>query len=106
MPPLSLPKGSRLFRRLDPERFRAAFQRFMTGFSKQCNAVVAIDGKLLRRSGCAHRLVLEIALAFQATPAFLGGLGQLEIMARAVLFERHPLERTVRWRTVANEVSM
>ena len=65
MPPLSLPKGSRLFRRLDPERFRAAFQRFMTGFSKQCNAVVAIDGKLLRRSGCAHRLVLEFALAFR-----------------------------------------
>jgi hypothetical protein len=34
MPPQSLPKGSRLFRRLDPERFLAAFQRFMTGFSK------------------------------------------------------------------------
>jgi hypothetical protein len=32
-----------------------------------------------------------IALASQATPAFLGGLGQLEIMARAVLFEKHPL---------------
>jgi hypothetical protein len=28
------------------------------------------------------------------------------IMASAVLFERHPLERTVRWRTVANELSM
>ncbi len=27
----------------------------------------------------------------------------LKIMASAVLFERHPLERTVRWRTVANE---
>ena len=27
-------------------------------------------------------------------------------MASAVLFERHPLERTVRWRTVANELSM
>ena len=25
-------------------------------------------------------------------------------MASAVLFERHPLERTVRWRTVANEL--
>ena len=27
-------------------------------------------------------------------------------MASAVLFERHPLERTVRWRMVANELSM
>src|SRR5277367_381735 len=30
----------------------------------------------------------------------------LKIMASAVLFERHPLERTVRWRIVANELSM
>lgn len=65
---------SRLFRMLDPERFRAAFQRFMEGFSKQCEGVVAIDGKVLRRSfdkasgksplhmvsawGCEQRLVL------------------------------------------------
>jgi hypothetical protein len=33
-------------------------------------------------------------VAIEATPAFLGGLGQLKIMASAVLFERHPLERT------------
>ena len=65
---------SRLFRRLDPEQFRAAFQRFMTKFSDQCHGVVAIDGKVLRRSfdrassksalhmvsawGCEQRLVL------------------------------------------------
>jgi predicted transposase YbfD/YdcC len=65
---------SRLFRRLDPEQFRAAFQRFMAGFSEQCRGVVAIDGKVLRRSfdrasgksplhmvtawGCEQRLVL------------------------------------------------
>ena len=65
---------SRLFRTLDPEQFRAAFQRFMAGFSKQCEGVVAIDGKVLRRSfdrasgksplhmvsawGCEQRLVL------------------------------------------------
>src|SRR5258708_23538853 len=30
----------------------------------------------------------------------------LKIMASEVLLERHPLERTVRWRTVANELSM
>ena len=65
---------SRLFRMLDPERFRAAFLRFMAGFSEQCAGVVAIDGKVLRRSfdkasgksplhmvsawGCEQRLVL------------------------------------------------
>jgi predicted transposase YbfD/YdcC len=65
---------SRLFRMLDPEQFRAAFQRFMSGFSSTCEGVVAIDGKVLRRSfdkasgksplhmvsawGCEQRLVL------------------------------------------------
>lgn len=65
---------SRLFRQLDAEQFRAAFQRFMARFSKQCQGVVAIDGKVLRRSfdraseksalhmvsawGCEQRLVL------------------------------------------------
>jgi len=78
---------SRLFRQLDPEAFRAAFQRFMAKFSEQCRGlapiaasgagvagVVAIDGKVLRRSfdrasgksalhmvsawGCEQRLVL------------------------------------------------
>lgn len=65
---------SRLFRQLDPEQFRATFQRFMAGFSEQCRGVAAIDGKVLRRSfdrasgksalhmvsawGCEQRLVL------------------------------------------------
>jgi len=65
---------SRLFRLLDPDQFRAAFQRFMTRFSEQCQGVVAIDGKVLRRSfdrasgqsplhmvsawGCEQRMVL------------------------------------------------
>jgi predicted transposase YbfD/YdcC len=65
---------SRLFRLLDPEKSGAAFQRFMTTFSKQCQGVIAIDGKVLRRSfdraseksalhmvsawGCEQRLVL------------------------------------------------
>ncbi len=65
---------SRLFRTLDPDQFRAAFQRFMVGFSEPCQGVVAIDGKVLRRSfdrasgksplhmvsawGCEQRLVL------------------------------------------------
>jgi predicted transposase YbfD/YdcC len=41
---------SRLFRLLDPAQFQTAFQRFMAGFSEQCQGVVAIDGKVLRRS--------------------------------------------------------
>ena len=65
---------SRLFRQLDPAQFRTVFQRFMARFSEQCRGVVAIDGKVLRRSfdraseksalhmvsawGCEQRLVL------------------------------------------------
>ena len=41
---------SRLFRNLDPDQFRESFQRFMAQFSEQSEGVVAIDGKVLRRS--------------------------------------------------------
>ena len=41
---------SRLFRLLDPEQFRACFQRFMDRFAEACQGVIAIDGKTLRRS--------------------------------------------------------
>jgi len=65
---------SRLFRQLDPVQFGAAFQRFMAGFCEQVEGVVAVDGKVLRRSfdrasgksplhmvsawGCEQRMVL------------------------------------------------
>jgi Transposase len=65
---------SRVFRLLDPEQFCACFQRFTSKFSQACQGVVAIDGKVLRRSfdkasgksplhmvsawGCEQRLVL------------------------------------------------
>jgi predicted transposase YbfD/YdcC len=65
---------SRLFRLLDPQSFGAAFQRFMAKFTGTVQGVVAIDGKVLRRSfarasgksalhmvsawGCEQRLVL------------------------------------------------
>jgi predicted transposase YbfD/YdcC len=69
---------SRVFRLLDPEPFRACFQKFMGDFSQSCErnelGVIAIDGKVLRRSfdkssgksplhmvsawGCEQRLVL------------------------------------------------
>lgn len=69
---------SRVFRLIDPEQFRACFQKFMSKFSHACqetlSGVIAIDGKVLRRSfdkasgksplhmvsawGCEQRLVL------------------------------------------------
>ncbi len=33
---------SRLFRQLDPEAFRAAFQCFMAGFSEQCRGLAPV----------------------------------------------------------------
>lgn len=41
---------SRIFRLLEPEQFHAAFQRFMADFATAHAAVVAVDGKSLRRS--------------------------------------------------------
>jgi len=78
---LRLPKGlpshdtfSRIFRALEPGAFRQCFQTFMARFSEACQGVIAIDGKVLRRSfdaasatsalhmvsawGCEQRLVL------------------------------------------------
>ena len=65
---------SRLFRNLDPDQFRASFQKFMAQFSERGQGIVAIDGKVLRRSfdrasgksalhmvsvwGCKERMVL------------------------------------------------
>jgi predicted transposase YbfD/YdcC len=65
---------SRLFRALDPGQFRVCFQTFMSRFAETCQGVIAIDGKVLRRSfdtasaksplhmvsawGCEQRLVL------------------------------------------------
>jgi predicted transposase YbfD/YdcC len=40
---------SRVFRQLDPDQFRACFQRFMARFNEACTGVIAIDGKVLRR---------------------------------------------------------
>ncbi len=41
---------SRLFPQLDPAQFGVAFQQFMASFCEQVEGVVAIDGKVLRRS--------------------------------------------------------
>jgi hypothetical protein len=60
---------SRLFRLLDPSRFGAAFQRFMAAFSEQCQGVVAIDGKVLRRSHnkAQGKSALHMVSAWQLT---------------------------------------
>ena len=65
---------SRVFRALEPEQFRRCFQDFMARFAETSRGVIAIDGKVLRRSfdtasaksslhmvsawGCEQRLVL------------------------------------------------
>jgi len=65
---------SRIFRAVEPEQFRRCFQTFMGRFAETCQGVIAIDGKVLRRSfdaasaksalhmvsawGCEQRLVL------------------------------------------------
>jgi predicted transposase YbfD/YdcC len=41
---------SRVFRLLDPAQFRTCFQRFMARFAEGCRGVIAIDGKVVRRS--------------------------------------------------------
>src|SRR5438270_13632553 len=41
---------SRLFSRLDPDQFRACFQKFVARFGETRSGVIAIDGKTLRRS--------------------------------------------------------
>ena len=61
---------SRLFRQLDPVQFRAAFQRFMTNFSRTLEGVVAIDGKVLRHSfdRARGKSPLHMVSAWEATP--------------------------------------
>jgi predicted transposase YbfD/YdcC len=93
---------SRLFRLLDPVRFGDAFQRFMARFAETVEGVVAIDGKVLRRSfdrtsaksalhmvsawGCEQRLVLaQIATAAKSN----------EITAVPKLLEMLSLKGTV-----------
>jgi predicted transposase YbfD/YdcC len=46
---------SRLFSRLDPDQFRACFQKFVARLGETCSGVIAIDGKTLCRSTALHR---------------------------------------------------
>src|SRR5271165_5971034 len=93
---------SRWFRLLEPEPFRATFQRFMARFSETAQGVIAIDGKVLRRSfdrasgksalhmvsawGCEQRMVLA-----QIAPDAKSN----EITAVPKLLERLSLKGTI-----------
>jgi predicted transposase YbfD/YdcC len=46
---------SRVFGQLDPDQFRACFQKFVARFGETCSGVIAIDGKTLRRSSDSNR---------------------------------------------------
>ena len=91
---------SRLFRLLDPSKFGAAFQRFMAAFSQQCQGVVAIDGKVLRRShdkaigksalhmvsarGCEQRMVLAM-LSLKGTIVTMDALNCQRTIAQQII---------------------
>jgi DDE_Tnp_1-associated len=40
---------SRVFRQIDPDQFRACFQKFVARFGETSTGAIAIDGKTLRR---------------------------------------------------------
>jgi predicted transposase YbfD/YdcC len=46
---------SRLFRQLDPDQFRACFQKFVARFGESCGGVIAINGKTACRSSDPNR---------------------------------------------------
>src|ERR1700674_5288558 len=93
---------SRLFRLLDPAKFGVAFQRFMAAFSQQCQGVVAIDGKVLRRSHdkASGRSALHMVSAWRCEQRMV--LGQIatdaksnEITAVPKLLEMLSLKGTI-----------
>jgi predicted transposase YbfD/YdcC len=72
---------SRIFRLLDPAAFHAAFQRFMADFAAVRPAVVAVDGKSLRRSfdRAAGASPLHLVNAWAAEERVV--LGQMKVDA-------------------------
>src|SRR5271168_947986 len=48
----------------------------------------------------------QLVVTIEATPAFLGGFGELEDHGERGLVRKASLGAHVRWRTVANELSM
>jgi len=113
---------SRLFRQLDPVQFNTVFARFMAGFSKSVAGVVAIDGKVLRRSfdnasgksplhmvsawGCEQRMVLaQIATdaksnEITAVPKLLE---MLSLKGTIVTTDAMNCQRTIAQKIIAGE---
>src|SRR2546421_8155843 len=88
-----LPLGQELLRNVGDGRGQAASGCWLTASMPSMNFMPVISfGNWLWPS--RRRQLFSAACA------------SLKIMAIAVLFERHPLERTVRCRTVANVLSM
>jgi predicted transposase YbfD/YdcC len=92
---------SRVFRFLDPSQFRACFQRFMARFAESCQ-VVAIDGKVVRRSfdKASGKSALHMVSAWGAQQRL--GLAQIatdaksnEITAVPKLLQRLCLKGTI-----------
>ena len=48
----------------------------------------------------------QLVVSVEPSPAFLCALEQLKTIASAVLLDRQPFDRIVRWRTVAKVISM
>jgi hypothetical protein len=111
--------------RLEPEQFRTVFQRFMAKFSQTVRGVVAIDGKVLRRSfdrassksalhmvsawGCEQRMVLaQIATdaksnEITAVPKLLEMLsleGTIVPSTRSTVSARSPRRSSIRVATM------
>ncbi len=65
---------SRVFRLLDPEQFGACFQRFLARFAENCQGVIAIDGKVVRRSfdKASGRSALHMVSAWGCDQRFPG----------------------------------
>jgi predicted transposase YbfD/YdcC len=57
---------SRLLKQIDPNQFRACFQKFVARFDESCGGVIAIDGKTLHRTSDLHgtRSVLHMISAW------------------------------------------
>ena len=66
---------SRVFRALEPAQFRRCFRDFMGRFAETCQGVIAIDGKVLRRSFDTEKVYSSLTLAGTVGGAVQGVVG-------------------------------
>jgi predicted transposase YbfD/YdcC len=110
---------SRVFRRLDPEQFCACFRKFSGGGTSAPGGVIAIDGKVIRRSFspqsaksalrmvsawcCDRRMVLaQIATPVRSaeTAAVARLLGMLSLDGSIVTADARNCQRDIAWQIV------